>query len=122
MRFTYRSFDLRVHFGPGKLQELPSLLRAYNTVLIVASERWQPVVHNLQEALPGNTVLHWSEITQHVPQVLVDQVSAFRQKHTPDAVVSIGGGSAIGLAKALALDDYLPHFAVPTTFSREASS
>lgn len=92
-------------------------MRAYNTVLIVASERWQPVIHNLQEALPGSTVLHWSKINQHVPQVLVDRVVAFRQKHTPDAVVSIGGGSAIGLAKALALDDYLPHFAVPTTFS-----
>jgi alcohol dehydrogenase class IV len=117
MQFTYRSFDQRVHFGSEKVQELPALLRDFNTVLIIASERWQSIVHNLQEALPGTAVHHWPEVIQHVPQVLVDRGSAFRQKHTPDAVVSIGGGSAIGLGKALALDEYLPHFALTTTFA-----
>jgi len=117
MHFTYRSFDLRVQFGSEKLLELPTLLRSYSVVLIVASGRWQPVVHTIQEALPGTEVHHWSEVIQHVPQELVDRVSAFRQKHTPDVVVSIGGGSAIGLAKAIALEAYIPHFAVPTTFS-----
>jgi len=117
MTFTYRSFGNRVHFGSGQLQELPALLRPYEKIMIVASDRWQPLVHNVQVALPGAEVHHWSEVIQHVPMELVDRVSAFRQKRTPEVVVSIGGGSAIGLAKALALEEYLPHFAVPTTFS-----
>lgn len=93
------------------------MLHSYQKVLVIASERWQAVVHNLQEATPGSDVHHWPEVIQHVPRELVDRVSAFRQKHTPEVVVSIGGGSAIGLAKALALEDYLPHFAIPTTYS-----
>lgn len=117
MHFTYRSFGNRVHFGSGTLQELPALLRPYDTVLIVASGRWQPVLHNLQQALPCAEVHHWPEVIQHVPRELVDRVSAFRQKKMPGVVVSIGGGSAIGLAKALSLEQYLPHFAIPTTYS-----
>ena len=34
-----------------------------------------------------------------------------------DGLVSIGGGSAVGLAKAVALSDGLPIAAVPTTYA-----
>lgn len=35
----------------------------------------------------------------------------------PDVLLAFGGGSAIGLAKALALETKLPIVAVPTTYS-----
>ena len=38
-------------------------------------------------------------------------------RRAPDALLAVGGGSAVGLAKAVALERRLPIVAVPTTYS-----
>jgi maleylacetate reductase len=53
----------------------------------------------------------------HVPKAVADAgVAALRAKNA-DGVVAVGGGSAIGLAKAIALETGLPIIAIPTTYS-----
>jgi maleylacetate reductase len=48
---------------------------------------------------------------------LVDKASAKSEAVGADAIVSVGGGSAVGLAKAVAVMTGLPIIAVPTTYS-----
>ncbi|MER5181046.1 iron-containing alcohol dehydrogenase [Streptomyces sp. NPDC002896] len=63
------------------------------------------------------------EIVQHVPIENAARTVALARAQEADAVITIGGGSSIGLAKIVARDAGLPIDAVPTTFAgSEATS
>lgn len=51
----------------------------------------------------------------HNPSHVIDD--ALASTNDRDALCSVGGGSAVGLGKALALQTGLPHMCVPTTYS-----
>ncbi len=53
----------------------------------------------------------------HVPAEDVDRAAEVLRLHGADTVVAIGGGSALGLGKALALQAEVILVAVPTTYS-----
>jgi maleylacetate reductase len=54
---------------------------------------------------------------QHVPVDLAERARTAATDSAADVVVSLGGGSSTGLAKALALSHGLPIVAVPTTYA-----
>ena len=53
----------------------------------------------------------------HVPREVAEGGVAAARTTNADGLVAVGGGSAIGLAKAIARDTGLPIVAVPTTYS-----
>ncbi|MGM9213922.1 iron-containing alcohol dehydrogenase, partial [Campylobacter jejuni] len=53
----------------------------------------------------------------HVPAEVADRAVAAARDKDIDLVVTVGGGSATGLGKAVALETKVPIIAVPTTFS-----
>lgn len=53
----------------------------------------------------------------HVPIERVREAAADVDRLSPDALLSVGGGSAVGLAKAVALERPLVIVAVPTTYA-----
>jgi maleylacetate reductase len=57
------------------------------------------------------------EIVQHVPVENATMVTADAVAGGIDAIVTIGGGSSTGLAKAVALKTGTPIMAIPTTFA-----
>lgn len=60
---------------------------------------------------------HWTDTPQHVPRQVADDATAAAREAGADGIISIGGGSATGLAKAIALETGLPIIAVPTTYA-----
>lgn len=59
----------------------------------------------------------------HVPKAIADAGLAAARAAKADGLVAAGGGSAIGLAKAIARDTGLPIIAIPTTYAgSEATS
>jgi alcohol dehydrogenase class IV len=59
--------------------------------------------------------LRWREVVQHVPVEVAHRARKAAVEAGVDALVSIGGGSTTGLAKAVAMTTRLPIVAVPTT-------
>lgn len=53
----------------------------------------------------------------HVPIEVATRARQVAQNTEADAVISLGGGSATGLAKAIALTEDLPIVAIPTTYA-----
>jgi alcohol dehydrogenase class IV len=117
MNFEYRSYPNHVYFGKGNIQILPGLLQNNQKVMVIASERMRLEVDKLEAALGKGRLVWFSKLVQHVPVALVTEASGIRELHQPGILVAIGGGSAIGLSKALALEKYIPQVVVPTTFS-----
>lgn len=56
-------------------------------------------------------------VSQHVPRAEADGVLRDLDKIRPDALLTVGGGSATGLGKVIARETRLPLIAVPTSFS-----
>lgn len=54
---------------------------------------------------------------QHVTQEVVQRVTAAVERLSADALLSVSGGSSIGVAKAVAVAKRLPVVCIPTTYS-----
>jgi maleylacetate reductase len=116
VRFTHRTLAQRVVLDPGGAAdrvraELDRL--GARTVMAIGAERQAALL----DALADRTALRWTEIVQHVPVALADRAVAAAEEAGVDVVVAIGGGSAIGLAKAVALRVPVRIVAVPTTYA-----
>jgi alcohol dehydrogenase class IV len=118
MRFVHDALPQRVCFGSGAAADSLSAeigrLGAARVMLIASANEMQlagPVTAGVPVAL------HFDEVVMHVPVEVADRARHAAARHRVDAVVSVGGGSATGLAKAVALTTGLPVVAVPTTYA-----
>lgn len=120
MTFTYSSLRTRVVFGAGtartRLVEEVDRLEA-TRVLVVAGEAEMPLARELAAPL-GERVVGWfDDVRQHVPVVCAEAARALARETGADLVLSVGGGSTTGTAKAVALTEAVPVLAVPTTYA-----
>ncbi|MDQ2811172.1 MAG: maleylacetate reductase [Actinomycetota bacterium] len=118
MRFVHESQPQRVCFGSGEAAgivagELERL--GASKVMVIASARDRGLAERITAG--AAVVLRHHEVVMHVPAGLAERARAAAAGCGADALVSIGGGSATGLAKAIALTSGVPIVAVPTTYA-----
>lgn len=116
--FDYESHPVRVVFGVGRLTEVAAETDRLGArrVMVIADEH-APHQDALVAALGTRVAVRWREVAQHVPVDLANRAVKAAETADADAVVSLGGGSATGLAKAIALSTGVPIVAVPTTYA-----
>jgi maleylacetate reductase len=114
--FAYEAPPGRVVFGVGALDRLAEELARLGArrALLVASKR---VADELAERLGDRHAATFSGVVQHVPVEVAERARRLAREVGADTLVAVGGGSAVGLAKAVALDLGLPIVAVPTTYA-----
>ncbi len=115
--FEFKSLPRQVYFGKGKIEKLTELLTDYQKAFVVVEEKQEEQINQLEASVGTDKVVRFMEVSQHVPQDLVLKARQSLEENEADVLVAIGGGSAIGLVKALALDNGLPIIAVPTSFA-----
>jgi maleylacetate reductase len=117
--FVHEALPVRVVFGVGSLAsvgEETERLGASRVVLIAGGHE-KAFADVVAAALGPRLAGRFEDVQPHVPLAVAETARSVARELRADALVSIGGGSATGLAKAVALDTGLPIVAVPTTYA-----
>jgi maleylacetate reductase len=116
--FSYEGVPIRVVFGLGARRGLAEELDrlGLSQVLLIASSSSRAEADALVGVLEHRLTWRVDGVRQHVPAELAEQVTADANRVGADGVVTLGGGSATGLGKAVARSG-LPLVAVPTTYA-----
>lgn len=117
--FVYEAGPARVRFGAGALDSVPEEAERLGAarVLLVAGQAQEAAARRLEARLGGALASTLVGVRGHVPAGDAEAARARALEEGADCVVALGGGSAIGLAKAVALTSGLPVVAVPTTYA-----
>jgi alcohol dehydrogenase class IV len=118
VRWTHDTLPQRVRFASyGAAEALAAEVDELGAsrLMVIAGESVTPLAQRIAGDLP---VAAWHrEVAMHVPVEVAERARAVAEEYDADALVSIGGGSTTGLAKAVALTTGLPIIAVPTTYA-----
>jgi maleylacetate reductase len=109
----------RAVFGTGAMARLGEELDALGIkrVLVITTPGRSGAFVTSRGRLGDRVVGVCDRAALHVPIERVREAVAEVDRLSPDALLAMGGGSAIGLAKAVALERRLPIVAVPSTYS-----
>ena len=115
-RFVQPGLPTRVVFGRGMLAEAGAeVARSGGGRALVLTT---PSQTDAAATLPQDAVAGvFPGAAMHTPVEVTEAALALFRETGATAVLSLGGGSAIGLGKALAARTGAPHVAVPTTYS-----
>ncbi|TQM33370.1 maleylacetate reductase [Nocardia bhagyanarayanae] len=118
--FTYDGLPGRIVFGSGTtstrlLREL-DLLGA-ERILLIASDTEGELATGMCAPFADRVAATFSQVRPHVPVEVAELARKAATEADADLVLSVGGGSTTGTAKAVALTTGLPILAVPTTYA-----
>jgi maleylacetate reductase len=117
--FVHRAQAARVRFGVGTLDQLAEEVDAVGLtrVLVICGPTHQELGRRVATLLGDRVVAVLPEARMHVPVEVAGRAGDVAASVDADGCVAVGGGSAVGLGKALALERGLPVVAVPTTYA-----
>ena len=117
--FTYTALPMRVRFGAGSLAQLPHEVTdlGLTRVLVVCSAEQEDTAAQVADTLGERAAGVLPEARMHVPVETAHRAQQMAHELGADGCVAVGGGSAIGLGKAIALQHGLPVIAIPTTYA-----
>ena len=116
--FSYQTHAVKVLFNQPIIKaigdQIPSTAKKIG---LIASKRFDNLAKEINNLSQVEQVVHFSEVTQHVPQSLVETAVSFFWENPVDIMLCVGGGSAVGLGKAVVLQVDAQLWAAPTTYS-----
>ncbi|MGH3278211.1 MAG: maleylacetate reductase [Trebonia sp.] len=118
MRFVHDTLPQRVAFGSGEAaanltREIGNL--GATRIMLIAAKAEMHLAATIAEGI--GVALRHDDVVMHVPVDVAERAREAAAANQVDALVSVGGGSTTGLAKAVALTTGLPIVAVPTTYA-----
>ncbi|MDR6423791.1 maleylacetate reductase [Paraburkholderia phenoliruptrix] len=117
--FFYQGSASRIAFGAGQLAQLPQELDLLGVrrALVLTTPGQRVLGERVAALLGERSVGVYAEAVMHVPVDVAQAARNEAQRLCADGYVAVGGGSTIGLGKAIALESAQPIIAVPTTYA-----
>ncbi|KAG6845135.1 hypothetical protein H0H87_000371 [Tephrocybe sp. NHM501043] len=117
--FVYTALPSRVVFGRGTITQVSREIEALNCSRALVLTTPQQVDHGkaVEELLGDFCAGLYTNATMHTPTNITEDALQAVQELRADCLVSVGGGSTIGLGKAIALHTSLPQIVIPTTYA-----
>ena len=117
--FIYQGLASRVVFGLGKLDTLAEEIERLGAsrALILTTPEQCHLGERVAAILGARCAGIYPKAVMHVPLEVAQAAREEAARLGADCCVAIGGGSTIGLGKAIAMDSGLPILAIPTTYA-----
>ncbi|KAI5310186.1 hypothetical protein KEM55_000741 [Ascosphaera atra] len=115
--FEYNFRTPRVVFGSGAVKKLPDELSklSLKKPLVLSTPGRAKNAELVKDILQGQIAGIYAKAQMHNPVEVTED--ALKNLNGADCVVSAGGGSTVGLGKAISVRTMLPHICLPTTYS-----
>jgi alcohol dehydrogenase class IV len=117
--FIFQARLPRVVFGAGTLAQLGREIELLGATraLVLSTPEQADSARRVAEMLGPRSAGVFTKAVMHVPIETAREARAVARQLGADCAVAIGGGSTIGLGKAIALESGLPILAIPTTYA-----
>ncbi|MBX6317386.1 maleylacetate reductase [Pigmentiphaga sp.] len=117
--FVYTAHAARVVFGAGSLRDLEREvdLLGCRRALILCTPGQRRHAEDLAVRLAAKAAGVFDGAVMHVPAEAARRARDEARRRGADCAVALGGGSTVGLGKAIALESGLPIVAIPTTYA-----
>ncbi|HVB20828.1 MAG TPA: iron-containing alcohol dehydrogenase [Ktedonobacteraceae bacterium] len=137
--FRYTGYARQIIFGAGSISQLSEAVERFNwhrlMLCSTGSSRRNGTIATLEQMLGERLLATYEQVQAHVPDFQVSEVVARASELEIDALIGLGGGSPIGIAKAasFALEEQrrgrparaafpteqplVPVIAIPTTYA-----
>jgi alcohol dehydrogenase class IV len=117
--FVYTGLPARVVFGSGTITRLADEVArlGIRRAIVLATPNQASEAERIAAAIDGRAATVFAGAVMHTPVEVTAAALAVVEREAIDGVVAVGGGSTIGLGKAIAVRTGVPQVAVPTTYA-----
>lgn len=117
--FIHRTGAQRIVFGNGTRHTIAdeARLAGIGRAMVISTPEQAGSAAEIATLLADRCGIRFPYARMHTPVTITEEAVALAAHHDVDGVVAVGGGSAIGLSKAIALRTDLTQIVVPTTYS-----
>jgi maleylacetate reductase len=105
MDFQLTVGAVELHAGPSVRRNLPSILSAqrFRKAMVLSTPEQSHCALELAELLGPAAAAVYTRAVMHTPVEITEDALSHLEESGADCLVAVGGGSTIGLSKALAL-------------------
>src|SRR5262245_6955555 len=119
MEFTYEANPQRVIFAPGARSRVGEELDRLGVerAMVVTTPSQADVAAQFARLIGERAGIVYPGAQMHTPTNVTEAALTAVSSVKADGILAIGGGSAVGMSKAIALRTDLPQLVVPVTFA-----
>jgi maleylacetate reductase len=117
--FVYKALPARVVFGHGTISQVADEVGRLGCrrALVLSTPQQRSDAERLASHLGDFAAGVFAGAVMHTPVEVTEQATDLLRDLGSDCTIAIGGGSTIGLGKAIALRTDLPQITIPTTYA-----
>jgi maleylacetate reductase len=119
LAFNYQTSPAQIIFGPRGVSKVPQAAAELgcDRLLVLSGPQHKQAASQLATSLGELCVGVYANATMHTPVEVTNDAMQQVAEYQADGVLSLGGGSTIGLGKAIAYRSDLPQIVIPTTYA-----